>query len=163
MPTQRSRSAVKRGSVYWITAYPPMTRYLTRTSLKSLNRSLKSELTNIETLDSGAVNDQLPGGVEARLRRLCLPESQIERATRRFQLRTTFKEVRPHAGNDSKADGKASEPMPATTEARTRTGSFALNRQGVGAGRRSACEPSRIVSSSNGMSRSDDNPGWPHD
>jgi hypothetical protein len=53
---------------------------LTPLSLKNLNRSLKSELTNIDSLDVGVMNDQFPGGVEARLWRLRLPEFQIERA-----------------------------------------------------------------------------------
>lgn len=87
---------MKRGSTYWTTAYPPTTRYLTRPALKSRNSSLKSELTNVEALYLGMVKDQLPGGIEARPRRLRLPEPQIERAIRIFQLRATFDDVRPH-------------------------------------------------------------------
>ena len=98
-----ARSAVKRGSVYWTTAYPPTIRYLTLPASKSRNSSQESELRNIETLCRGRVNDQLPGGVEARLRRLCLPEPQIERAIRIFQLRATFDDVRLHEGNGSKS------------------------------------------------------------
>ena len=48
------------------------------------------------------VNDQLPNGIEACLRRLRLPEPQIERAARIFQLRATFDDVRLHDGHGSK-------------------------------------------------------------
>ena len=88
-----------------------MTRYLTRSASKSLDRSLKSELTNIETLDFGLVNDQVPGGVEAHLRRLRLPEVQIEGPIRFVQLRTTFNDVRPHGENDSKGSRRERESM----------------------------------------------------
>jgi len=46
--------------------------------LKSLNRSLKSELTNIAAFDLVGVDNQFPGGVKARLGRLILPEPDIE-------------------------------------------------------------------------------------
>jgi len=46
--------------------------------LKSLNRSLKSELTNIAAFDPARVDDQFPGRVKARLGRLLLPELQVE-------------------------------------------------------------------------------------
>lgn len=55
-----------------------MTRYLTWLALKSLNRSLKSELMNIQALDLAGVNDQFPGGVETRLSGLVLPVFEIE-------------------------------------------------------------------------------------
>ncbi|MFQ5436483.1 MAG: hypothetical protein ACE5FD_16590 [Anaerolineae bacterium] len=54
----------------------PMT--LTLLALKSLNRSLKSELTNIPSLDFEDVNDQFPGGIEPGGRRLRLPECQVK-------------------------------------------------------------------------------------
>jgi hypothetical protein len=47
-------------------------------ALKSLNSSLKSELTNIAAFDLVRVDDQFPSCVEARLRRLVLPESEVE-------------------------------------------------------------------------------------
>lgn len=87
---QRSRSLVKRGSACWMTAYPPMTRYLTLLSLKRLNRSVKSELTNIETLYSGVVHDKFPGRGESRRRRLRLPEGQIERSIQLQQFASAF-------------------------------------------------------------------------
>ena len=59
-------------------AYPPMTSYLTLLSLKSLNRSLKSQLTNIQTLDLACANNQLTGAIETRLRSLFTPKLQIE-------------------------------------------------------------------------------------
>ncbi len=46
---------------------------LTPLVLKRLNRSLKSELTNIVALHSPSVLDQLPGGIKTRLRRQRLP------------------------------------------------------------------------------------------
>ena len=52
--------------------------FLTWLALKSLNRSLKSELTNIAALDPVCVRDQLPSGVKARLGWLVLPELQIK-------------------------------------------------------------------------------------
>ena len=52
--------------------------YLTRLALKRLNRSLKSELTNIDPFDLGVVDDQIPSRVESRFWRLGLPEIQIE-------------------------------------------------------------------------------------
>ena len=56
----------------------PITRYLTWLALKSLNRSLKSELMHIATFDLVRVNDQLPGRAKALLGRLFLPECEIE-------------------------------------------------------------------------------------
>jgi hypothetical protein len=47
-------------------------------ALKILNRSLKSELTNITALYSPGVNDQFPRGVEPHPRLQALPESNIE-------------------------------------------------------------------------------------
>jgi hypothetical protein len=55
-----------------------MTRYLTWLALKSLNRSLKSELMNIATFDLVRVDDQFPCRVKARLGRLVLPELEVE-------------------------------------------------------------------------------------
>jgi len=46
--------------------------------LKILNRSLKSELANIKTLNFGVVYDQFPSRSETRLWRLSLPEEQIK-------------------------------------------------------------------------------------
>lgn len=59
-------------------AHCPMTRYLTWLALKSLNRSLKSKLTNIAAFDFLCVNDQFPGRGKARLSRLVLPELEVE-------------------------------------------------------------------------------------
>jgi|GEM_PF-3643324 len=47
-------------------------------SLKILNRSLKSELTNILSLHFCGVDNQVPGRIEADLRRLRLPEFQVK-------------------------------------------------------------------------------------
>ena len=52
-----------------------MTNCLTRPASKLLNGSLKSKLTNIESLDLGVVNDQIPRGVDSSLRGLGLPEA----------------------------------------------------------------------------------------
>jgi hypothetical protein len=49
-------------------------------ALKSFNRSLKSELTNIVSLDSPCVLDQFPCSSKTLLRCLRLPEHQIKRA-----------------------------------------------------------------------------------
>ena len=53
---------------------------ITLLSLKRLNRSVKSELTNIETLYFGIMRDKFPGGRKSRCGRLRLPERQIKRA-----------------------------------------------------------------------------------
>ena len=45
---------------------------------KSFNRSLKSELTNIQASGLVGVQDELPGSVEAGLGGLRLPERDIE-------------------------------------------------------------------------------------
>lgn len=63
---------------YWMTAWPPMTRYLTTLSLKSFNRSVKSELTNIDALDFAGMDDQLPSRSKSGLGSLGLPECQVE-------------------------------------------------------------------------------------
>jgi hypothetical protein len=47
-------------------------------ALKSLNRSLKSELTNIAAFRSPGVNDQFPGGCKTSFGILFLPELQIK-------------------------------------------------------------------------------------
>lgn len=62
-------------------------------SPKSLNRSLKSELTNIEAFDLCAVNDQFPGGIETRLRGLRLPELKIKRAIQFAEFAGSFYEI----------------------------------------------------------------------
>jgi hypothetical protein len=52
--------------------------YSTLLALKSLNRSLKSELTNIAAFRPPSVNDQFPCGIEARFGLLALPEFNIQ-------------------------------------------------------------------------------------
>jgi len=54
--------------------------FVTLLALKSLNRSVKSELTNIETFHPGIMNNQFPGRIEARRRRLGLPKTHIKSA-----------------------------------------------------------------------------------
>lgn len=55
-----------------------MTKYLTPLLLKSRNRSLKSELTNIAALDLAGVDYQLPCSLKPGLGTLILPELQIK-------------------------------------------------------------------------------------
>lgn len=54
------------------------------------NRSLKSELTNIETLHLVSMNDQLPGGLETGFCGLRLPKRQVKRAIHLFQFAIAF-------------------------------------------------------------------------
>jgi hypothetical protein len=59
----------------------------------SLNRSLKSELTNIDTLYLARVQNQLPCSIEASRDGLGLPKLQIERAIQVFDAASAFDEV----------------------------------------------------------------------
>src|SRR5262249_6350307 len=85
-----SRSLVKRGSVYSITAYPPTTRYLAPQRLNALNRSLKLEFGLTPVLPPIGVQDHLPCGGENRRRALALPEFNIERAAAFADFAQTF-------------------------------------------------------------------------
>ena len=67
-----------------------MTRYLALLLLKRLNRSVKSELTNIETFYIGVMDDKFPGGCKPHCWRLRLPELQIERAIQFRQFAPAF-------------------------------------------------------------------------
>lgn len=62
--------------------------------LKSPNRSLKSELTNIQPLDLGVMEDQLPGCGEASFWRLRLPELEIDDAIQLVDPTPSFNESR---------------------------------------------------------------------
>ena len=73
-----------------------MTRYLTWLSLKSLNRSLKSELTNIAALDPIGVSNEFPCGCKARWGRLRLPEVEIERPIQFGEFAMFFAEICSH-------------------------------------------------------------------
>ena len=66
-------------------------------SAKSLNRSLKSELTNIDALHFARMQNQFPGRVKARLSRLGLPEFQIEGAVQVFDPTSAFDKVSSHS------------------------------------------------------------------
>jgi len=77
-------------------AYPPISRYLTLLALKSLNRSLKSELTNIVALNPPGVLDKLPGSLKANLGRKRGPEFTIERTIQTLEFSFTFYESFSH-------------------------------------------------------------------
>jgi hypothetical protein len=69
---------------------------VTRLALKSLNRSLKSELTNIAAFAPCRVDNQFPGRVEARLSRLVLPKLQIKRPIKLAQFAMLFDKSGSH-------------------------------------------------------------------
>src|SRR5436305_5376444 len=71
---QMSRSFVLYGSVYFITAYPPTTRYRTPPSFKSRNRSLKLELISTGPFQSRRCDRQVP----CRGENLCVAEGLPE-------------------------------------------------------------------------------------
>jgi len=49
-------------------------------ALKSFNRSLKSEFTNIDTYHAPGVDDHFPGGIHPRLGLLRLPVLDVKRS-----------------------------------------------------------------------------------
>lgn len=63
-----------------------MTRYLTLLSLKILNRSLKSELTNIKSFHPRNMKDKFPGCLKPGGGRLRLPKLDIEATIQLFEL-----------------------------------------------------------------------------
>jgi hypothetical protein len=69
---------------------------ITWLTLKSLNRSLKSELTNIATFDPVRMDDQFPGGIKTRLGRLVLPELEIEFPIKFGQFAISLDKSRSH-------------------------------------------------------------------
>ena len=77
----------------------PTTRYLTSLALKRLNRSVKSELTNIDPFDLGAMDDQIPSGIESRLRRLGLPELDVERSIKILKPSVALDDVLAHVSS----------------------------------------------------------------
>ena len=66
-------------------------------SPKSLNRSLKSELTNIDTLYLAGVQDQFPCRIKSSLGCLSLPEFQVEGAIQIFDSASAFDETCSHS------------------------------------------------------------------
>jgi hypothetical protein len=60
------------------------------------NKSLKSELTNILTLDFHVMNNQFPGGVKPRPRGLGLPEFQVKGPIQVGQFAATLNDVASH-------------------------------------------------------------------
>src|SRR4051794_26574581 len=75
---RRSRSFVLCGSVYFITAYPPTTRYRTPASFKSRNRSLKFELISTESFQRRRRDRQVPGRRKNLRVSQCLPELDVK-------------------------------------------------------------------------------------
>ena len=57
---------------------------------------MKSELTNILTLDTVGMDDQCPGRGKAGLGILSLPELQVERPIKVFDSSSAFNKVCPH-------------------------------------------------------------------
>jgi hypothetical protein len=69
---------------------------LTWLALKSLDSSLKSELTNIAAPGLMGMHDEFPSGVKARLSGLALPELEVERPVELCQPAISFRGNRRH-------------------------------------------------------------------
>jgi len=63
----------------------------------SLDISLKSELTNIDTFHLTGMQNQLPGRVEARLSGLGLTEFQVEGSIHLLDSTSAFDEIGSHS------------------------------------------------------------------